>query len=136
MTKTAHLNRFLGDTCVVLVGLVLAIFITFHMCESGDMGVVVLGTALYVPYAIVLAVYDTASQVALRRWGRRGAGTILLPLVPLVLWVLLAQGNIEVRYWRMDYVASLIAIGLLGALNALNHFRHLRTAHGSNQVRA
>lgn len=111
------------DSAVVLSGLTLLVFGSFCAKESGDMGTVMLGTVLYVPYVLILTVYNMTAQAALSMIGWRGREIIILPLVPLILWMIFSGGAIEIRYWRMGYGEMLAVIATLGLLNAINHQR-------------
>ncbi|MBL0127134.1 MAG: hypothetical protein IPP83_06670 [Flavobacteriales bacterium] len=118
------MNRILGDAAVILVALTMLIFSSIYAIESGDMGVVMLGTTLYVPYAFVLVVYTVLFQAGLRKFKRSRIEEIFLPLIPLIGWITVSRGSIEVRYWKMEYVEMAVVLGVLALANAINIYRH------------
>ncbi|HNR53940.1 MAG TPA: hypothetical protein PKJ19_02150 [Flavobacteriales bacterium] len=123
------MKRTLVDACVVLGALVILVFVAFNVIESGDIGVVVLGTSLYVPYAIVLALFIVLLQAGLRLMRRSRMEEIVLPLLPLIGWMILSKGSIEIRYWIMGYTEMLSVIGVLALANVINSFRNRMVEH-------
>lgn len=117
------MKRALSDTVVVLTVLVILIFTAFYSSESGDMPVVTLGTFLYLPYALGLTAFVVLLQVCLRQMGWSGIGEVVIPLVPLIAWMIFSRGSFEVRYWRLGYGEMLTLIGVLGLTNAWNAYR-------------
>jgi cytochrome bd-type quinol oxidase subunit 2 len=118
------MNRILGDASVILIALILLIFVSFYTIESGDMDVVMLGTILYMPYAFVLVLYTVLFQAGLRKFKRSRIEEIFLPLIPLIGWMTLSRGSIEIRYWQMEYVEMAIVLSVLALANAINTYRH------------
>lgn len=124
--------RRLTESVVVCIGLTLLVFGSFYYKESGDMGTVMLGTVLYVPYVLILTVYNMTTQAALRMIDRQSMEIIVLPLVPLFLWMMLSGGVVVIRYWEMGYGEMLMVIASLGILNWANHRcqRNNKDEHG------
>jgi cytochrome bd-type quinol oxidase subunit 2 len=118
------MNRILGDASVILIALILLIFVSFYTIESGDMDVVMLGTILYMPYAFVLVLYTVLFQAGLRKFKHSRIEEIFLPLIPLIGWMTLSRGSIEIRYWQMEYVEMAIVLSVLALANAINTYRH------------
>ena len=95
------------------------IFIAFFIQENGDMGVVILGTALYVPYAFIL----TSVNYFVLRFGlakftdqRLQILFVMLPVAILLTWFFWVNKLIQIRYWKlneMEFWTLIIAMTVL-----------------------
>lgn len=103
---------------LVAVGLTALLFCGFYRNESGDMNVVVFGTFLYLPYVLLLTGYNAIALALLRYWtGPLGLLKLLLPLLPLIIWMIIAKGSITVRYWKLEVPEMTWILVVIGLLN-------------------
>lgn len=130
------MNRVIRQALITLAALSLLLFIGMYGAESGDMGTTMLGVALYFPYVLLLTAYNELFKLFLARVGVKGLLYVLLPAVPILVWLALSGGMIKVRYWDLEVLEVLLILLLQCGLNAAFHFttpvqrRHEETERG------
>lgn len=83
------------------------------------MNSVLFGTVLYLPHVFLLTGYNALVLMFMRhKDGTLNLFKVLVPIIPLVLWVFLAKGAITVRYWDLGLAELAWILGTLGLLNA------------------
>ena len=96
------------------------ILIAFSIQENGDMNVVILGTALYIPYAFLM----TLLNYGILKFGfskftdqRVKLLFALLPAIVLLTWFFSANKSIRVRYWTLKEIEFWLLIISMTFLN-------------------
>ena len=88
-----------------LIGFTLFILISFSYNENGDLGVILLGTFLYLPFVLLLIGYNILSIYFMisnltelkQKWL-----IYIIPLIPILIWYLIADFSITVRFWKLE----------------------------------
>lgn len=102
-----------------LIGFFLFILISFNISEHGDSGVAIFGTFLYLPFVILLIGYNILSIAIMdsnlttrlkQKWL-----IYIIPLIPVLIWYLIDNFSITVRFWKLgkyEFWIFMIAWGL------------------------
>lgn len=103
-----------------LIGFALFILISFDISEHGHTEVVIFGTFLYLPFVFLLIGYNVLSIVLMntsltklkQKWL-----IYFMPLLPILMWYLIDNFSITVRFWKLDGCQFWIFIIVWGILN-------------------
>ena len=83
--------------------LTVLLFVSFNARGNGDMNVVIFGTFLYLPYVLMLTGLNLfLISLGLKILNKRPYVFLisLFTSIVLITWLLLSDGQIEVRYWK------------------------------------
>jgi len=88
-----------------LIGFILLVLISFSFNENGDLGVILLGTFLYLPFVLLLIGYNILSislMISNLTEFKQKWLIYIIPLIPILIWYLIADFSITVRFWKLE----------------------------------
>ena len=108
-----------------LLGLIFSLttFFSFYAQENGDMNVVIFGTFLYLPFVLLLCLYNGLTigifeklnkKIRLINYG--------LPTIPLLIWFLTSDNQITIRYWKLGTTEFVVALTLILLTNLTGYY--------------
>jgi len=107
-------RRFILTQIALGLLFTLVIFASFYRQENGDMNVVIFGTLLYLPFVLILCLYNGLTIGLSERINKKiGFVNYCLPTIPLLIWFLASGGTITIRYWDIrtkEFLITLIII--------------------------
>jgi hypothetical protein len=98
----------------------LLIIVAFFVRENGDMNVVILGTALYIPYAFLLTFLNyVILKFGFSKFTDRRVKLFfaLVPVLVLVTWFFSVNKSITIRYWTLKEIEFYSLIISMSCLN-------------------
>jgi len=102
--------------------LTVLLFVSFNARENGDMNVVIFGTFLYLPYVLILTGLNLfLISLGLKILNKRPYVFLisLFTSIVLITWLLLSDGQIEVRYWKFTLTEFVTLNFVILTLNIL-----------------
>jgi hypothetical protein len=98
-------------------------FISLYGRENGDMNTVIFGTSLYVPYVLLLCIYNGLTIGLFETINKK---IILinycLPTIPLLIWFLISDNKITIRYWKLETTELIVALTIILLTNMTGYF--------------
>lgn len=103
--------------------LICLIFISFYYQENGDLNVVIFGTLQYLPFVIMLCIYNGLAIRLFERINKKvKVINYCLPTVPLLIWFLASDNSITIGYWELSVNEFTIAVVALLVTNVAGYF--------------
>jgi hypothetical protein len=103
-------------------------FISFYRQEDGDMGVIIFGTLLYLPFVLLLCIYNGLTIGLFERLNKKvRLINYCLPTIPLLIWFVTSDSLITIRYWHLRTKEFSVALSLILLTNLTGYYFFKRT---------
>lgn len=125
--QNSNLRIFATQLILGLMFIILT-FISFYQKENGDINVVIFGTLLYLPYVIILCIYNGLTIRLFEGLNKKiRILNYCIPTVPLLIWFLISDNIITIRYWDLETKEFTIALTVLLLTNVTGYFVFQKT---------
>lgn|SRR5690606_263854 len=108
-----------------LLGLIFSLttFISFYAQENRDMNVVIFGTFLYLPFVLLLCLYNGLTIGIFEKLNKKiRLINYSLPTIPLLIWLLTSDNQITIRYWKLGTTEFVVALTLILLTNVTGYY--------------
>lgn len=103
-------------------------FISFYVQEDGDVSVIILGTFLYLPFVLLLCIYNGLTIGLFERLNKKvRLINYCLPTIPLLIWFVTSDSLITIRYWHLRTKEFSVALTLILMTNVTGYYLFKRT---------
>ncbi len=121
--KIKSINNYnIIRTQVLLMFVFIFSLIVLIINENTDSNTSTFAFILYLPYVFILCIYNGILIKLLANFLKNNLSIYLFPIVPIIVWFIMTDYTITVRFWKFSRTEVIIGLILMTLVNLFGYF--------------
>lgn len=121
--KIRSINNYnILRTQVLLMFVFIFCLIVSLINEDTDTNTSTFAFILYLPYVFLLCIYNGILIKLLVNFLKNNLLIYLLPIIPIIVWFIMSDYTITVRFWKFNKTEVIIGLILMTLVNLLGYY--------------
>jgi hypothetical protein len=109
-------------TQILLLFVNMLVLTVLVLNTNTDTNTAFFGLLLMFPFVIILCVYNGILIKLSERYGKSSVINYLFPIVPILLWSILSNYSLTIRFWKLSIKDVGIGLSILGIVNIFGYY--------------